>query len=101
MLSSEGKLEMECILKCSFSCCTTLMHAIVLSQLLINVVYVIFKAWIFFLFDLLCFFIIVDTGFLFHLFSFNKRKYREIIAEKAAAAAGKMNKKRHKLHKKK
>lgn len=33
--------------------------------------------------------------------SFNKRKYREIMAEKAAAAAGKMNKKKHKLHKKK
>ncbi|TSN76554.1 Deoxynucleotidyltransferase terminal-interacting protein 2 [Bagarius yarrelli] len=33
--------------------------------------------------------------------SFNKRKYREIIAEKAAAAAGKMNKKKHKFQKKK
>ncbi|KAK2841179.1 hypothetical protein Q7C36_012758 [Tachysurus vachellii] len=33
--------------------------------------------------------------------SFNKRKYREIMAEKAAAAAGKMNKKKHKFHKKK
>ncbi|XP_027022233.1 deoxynucleotidyltransferase terminal-interacting protein 2 [Tachysurus fulvidraco] len=33
--------------------------------------------------------------------SFNKRKYREIMAEKAAAAAGKMNKKKHKFQKKK
>ncbi|MCI4380760.1 hypothetical protein PGIGA_G00243770 [Pangasianodon gigas] len=33
--------------------------------------------------------------------SFNKRKYTEIMAEKAAAAAGKMNKKKHKFHKKK
>lgn len=38
---------------------------------------------------------------LFHLFSFNKRKYTEIMAEKAAAAAGKMNKKKHKFPKKK
>ncbi|KAG7332521.1 hypothetical protein KOW79_004355 [Hemibagrus wyckioides] len=33
--------------------------------------------------------------------SFNKRKYTEIMAEKAAAAAGKMNKKKHKFPKKK
>ncbi|KAI5095108.1 deoxynucleotidyltransferase terminal-interacting protein 2 [Silurus meridionalis] len=33
--------------------------------------------------------------------SFNKRKYKEIMAEKAAAAAGKMNKKKHKFLKKK
>lgn len=34
-------------------------------------------------------------------FSFNKKKYKEIMAEKAAAAAGKMNKRKHKFHKKK
>ncbi|KAK3539561.1 hypothetical protein QTP70_010233 [Hemibagrus guttatus] len=33
--------------------------------------------------------------------SFNKRKYTEIMAEKAAAAAGRMNKKKHKFPKKK
>ncbi|XP_036435086.1 deoxynucleotidyltransferase terminal-interacting protein 2 [Colossoma macropomum] len=33
--------------------------------------------------------------------SFNKRKYHEIMAEKAADAAGKINKKKHKFHKKK
>lgn len=33
-------------------------------------------------------------------FSFNKRKYQEIMSERAAEAAGKMNKK-HKFHKKK
>uniref|UniRef100_A0A8C1ZP87 Deoxynucleotidyltransferase terminal-interacting protein 2-like n=2 Tax=Cyprinus carpio TaxID=7962 RepID=A0A8C1ZP87_CYPCA len=33
--------------------------------------------------------------------SYNKKKYQEIMAEKAAQAAGKMNKKKHKFHKKK
>ncbi|KAL7884871.1 hypothetical protein AOLI_G00076410 [Acnodon oligacanthus] len=33
--------------------------------------------------------------------SFNKRKYHEIMAEKAADAAGKMNRKKHKFHKNK
>uniref|UniRef100_A0A671Q8V3 Deoxynucleotidyltransferase terminal-interacting protein 2-like n=2 Tax=Sinocyclocheilus anshuiensis TaxID=1608454 RepID=A0A671Q8V3_9TELE len=33
--------------------------------------------------------------------SYNKRKYQEIMAEKAAQAAGKMNKKKHMFHKKK
>ncbi|XP_017549015.2 deoxynucleotidyltransferase terminal-interacting protein 2 [Pygocentrus nattereri] len=33
--------------------------------------------------------------------SFNKRKYHEIMAEKAADAAGKKNRKKHKFHKKK
>uniref|UniRef100_A0A671NSX0 Deoxynucleotidyltransferase terminal-interacting protein 2-like n=1 Tax=Sinocyclocheilus anshuiensis TaxID=1608454 RepID=A0A671NSX0_9TELE len=33
--------------------------------------------------------------------SYNKKKYQEIMAEKAAQAAGKMNKKKHNFHKKK
>ncbi|XP_016145989.1 deoxynucleotidyltransferase terminal-interacting protein 2-like isoform X2 [Sinocyclocheilus grahami] len=33
--------------------------------------------------------------------SYNKKKYQEIMTEKAAQAAGKMNKKKHKFHKKK
>ncbi|XP_072537747.1 deoxynucleotidyltransferase terminal-interacting protein 2 [Salminus brasiliensis] len=33
--------------------------------------------------------------------SFNKRKYQEIMSEKAAESAGKMNKKKHTFHKKK
>ncbi|KAI4884089.1 hypothetical protein NFI96_025701, partial [Prochilodus magdalenae] len=33
--------------------------------------------------------------------SFNKRKYQEIVSEKAAEAAGRMNVKKHKFHKKK
>ncbi|XP_016431100.1 deoxynucleotidyltransferase terminal-interacting protein 2-like isoform X2 [Sinocyclocheilus rhinocerous] len=33
--------------------------------------------------------------------SYNKKKYQEIMAEKAAQAAGKMNKKKHMFHKKK